>query len=73
MMEVVVCVLGEGELPELTGVQVPFIENTCMKLIFSCLQSSLKGLEAGGLRVVSITDVTPIPHNGCRPRKARRL
>ena len=37
------------------------------------LQSSLKGLEMGGLSIVSIQDVTPIPHNGCRPKKARRL
>ncbi|KAL5482211.1 hypothetical protein EMCRGX_G022506 [Ephydatia muelleri] len=36
-------------------------------------QSSLKGLEMGGLSIVSIQDVTPIPHNGCRPKKARRL
>ncbi|XP_072166654.1 small ribosomal subunit protein uS11m-like isoform X1 [Diadema setosum] len=36
-------------------------------------QSSIKGLQMGGLDVVSITDNTPVPHNGCRPRKARRL
>ncbi|XP_043932362.1 28S ribosomal protein S11, mitochondrial [Protopterus annectens] len=35
--------------------------------------SAVKGLAMGGLQVVSITDNTPIPHNGCRPRKARRL
>ncbi|KAK6475033.1 28S ribosomal protein S11 [Huso huso] len=35
--------------------------------------SSIKGLTMGGLEVVSITDNTPIPHNGCRPRKARRM
>ncbi|XP_048225437.1 28S ribosomal protein S11, mitochondrial [Perognathus longimembris pacificus] len=35
--------------------------------------SAIKGLTMGGLEVVSITDNTPIPHNGCRPRKARRL
>ncbi|XP_075714312.1 small ribosomal subunit protein uS11m isoform X2 [Rhinoderma darwinii] len=34
---------------------------------------SIKGLTMGGLEVISITDNTPIPHNGCRPRKARRL
>ena len=33
----------------------------------------MKGLQAGGLNVVSITDVTPVPHNGCKPRKARRI
>lgn len=36
-------------------------------------QSAIKGLTMGGLKVVSITDNTPVPHNGCRPRKARRL
>ncbi|XP_064390367.1 uncharacterized protein LOC135338236 [Halichondria panicea] len=36
-------------------------------------QPSIKGLEGGGLQIVSVQDVTPVPHNGCRPRKARRL
>uniref|UniRef100_A0A3Q2FVA8 Small ribosomal subunit protein uS11m n=1 Tax=Cyprinodon variegatus TaxID=28743 RepID=A0A3Q2FVA8_CYPVA len=35
--------------------------------------SAIKGLTMGGLQVVSITDNTPVPHNGCRPRKARRM
>ncbi|XP_007479443.1 28S ribosomal protein S11, mitochondrial isoform X3 [Monodelphis domestica] len=35
--------------------------------------SAIKGLTMGGLEVISITDNTPIPHNGCRPKKARRL
>ncbi|CAL1602905.1 unnamed protein product [Knipowitschia caucasica] len=35
-------------------------------------QAAIKGLAMGGLEVVSITDNTPVPHNGCRPRKARR-
>ncbi|PNJ62022.1 MRPS11 isoform 7 [Pongo abelii] len=35
--------------------------------------SAMHGLIMGGLEVISITDNTPIPHNGCRPRKARRL
>ncbi|XP_042275951.1 28S ribosomal protein S11, mitochondrial [Thunnus albacares] len=35
--------------------------------------SAIKGLTMGGLEVVSITDSTPVPHNGCRPRKARRM
>ncbi|KAM9826747.1 small ribosomal subunit protein uS11m [Syngnathus typhle] len=35
--------------------------------------SAIKGLGMGGLEVVSITDNTPVPHNGCRPRKARRI
>uniref|UniRef100_A0A3B5MKV6 Small ribosomal subunit protein uS11m n=1 Tax=Xiphophorus couchianus TaxID=32473 RepID=A0A3B5MKV6_9TELE len=35
--------------------------------------SAIKGLTMGGLQVISITDNTPVPHNGCRPRKARRI
>uniref|UniRef100_A0A8D0EAJ5 Small ribosomal subunit protein uS11m n=1 Tax=Salvator merianae TaxID=96440 RepID=A0A8D0EAJ5_SALMN len=35
--------------------------------------AAIKGLTIGGLEVISITDNTPIPHNGCRPRKARRV
>ena len=36
-------------------------------------ESAVRGLHHGGLRVVSIEDVTPLPHNGCRPRKKRRV
>ncbi|XP_062439524.1 small ribosomal subunit protein uS11m isoform X2 [Rhea pennata] len=35
--------------------------------------AAIKGLTMGGLEVISITDSTPVPHNGCRPRKARRM
>jgi small subunit ribosomal protein S11 len=35
--------------------------------------SSIKALKTAGLNVVSITDLTPIPHNGCRPKKKRRV
>ncbi|KAG8145129.1 putative 28S ribosomal protein [Naja naja] len=35
--------------------------------------AAIQGLTLGGLEVISITDNTPVPHNGCRPRKARRL
>ncbi|XP_070618130.1 small ribosomal subunit protein uS11m [Erythrolamprus reginae] len=35
--------------------------------------AAIQGLTLGGLEVISITDDTPVPHNGCRPRKARRL
>lgn len=34
---------------------------------------AIKALKTGGLNVVSITDTTPIPHNGCRPKKKRRV
>ena len=36
-------------------------------------ESALRALQASGLRVKSISDITPIPHNGCRPRKKRRV
>ena len=36
-------------------------------------ESAIRALQAGGLTVTSITDVTPIPHNGCRPPKRRRV
>lgn len=36
-------------------------------------ESAIRSLGALGLRVKSIHDITPIPHNGCRPRKARRV
>ena len=35
--------------------------------------SSIKALKTVGLNVVSISDLTPIPHNGCRPQKKRRV
>jgi small subunit ribosomal protein S11 len=36
-------------------------------------EAAIRALQAAGLRVKSITDVTPIPHNGCRPPKRRRM
>ena len=36
-------------------------------------ESALRALASGGLRVTAIKDVTPIPHNGCRPPKRRRV
>lgn len=39
---------------------------------FLSVQSALKGLTLGGITVHSIQDVTPLPHNGCRPKKAVR-
>lgn len=35
--------------------------------------SAIRGLQAIGLEITSIVDVTPVPHNGCRPRKRRRV
>ncbi len=36
-------------------------------------ESAIRSLQGVGLRVRSITDITPIPHNGCRPPKKRRV
>lgn len=36
-------------------------------------ESALRALQGAGLKVTLIRDVTPIPHNGCRPRKRRRV
>ena len=36
-------------------------------------ESAIRAIQAAGLRVSAIKDVTPIPHNGCRPPKRRRV
>jgi small subunit ribosomal protein S11 len=36
-------------------------------------EAAIRALQGAGLQVTSITDVTPIPHNGCRPPKRRRV
>jgi small subunit ribosomal protein S11 len=36
-------------------------------------ESTIRSIQAAGLQVSSITDTTPIPHNGCRPTKRRRV
>lgn len=36
-------------------------------------ESAVRGLQTHGIRILSIQDVTPIPHNGCRPKKRRRV
>jgi small subunit ribosomal protein S11 len=36
-------------------------------------EAAIRSLQAAGLTVTSITDVTPLPHNGCRPPKRRRV
>ena len=60
------------------------IINVCVKIGLEKVEVFIKGIGAGresavrtlvnkGLNVVSIKDVTPIPHNGCRPKKIRRV
>ena len=36
-------------------------------------ESAIRAIQAAGLSVTSIKDITPLPHNGCRPRKKRRV
>ena len=36
-------------------------------------EAALRAVQSGGLRILTISDVTPIPHNGCRPPKKRRV
>ena len=36
-------------------------------------ESAVRALAANGLQIVGIKDVTPVPHNGCRPKKPRRV
>ena len=60
------------------------IVNICKKIAAQKVEVFIRGIGAGresavrtlinqGLNVISIKDVTPIPHNGCRPRKVRRV
>jgi|TARA_B100000809_G_scaffold123989_1_gene122135 small subunit ribosomal protein S11 len=36
-------------------------------------ESAIRALSGAGLQITSISDVTPLPHNGCRPKKQRRV
>jgi len=36
-------------------------------------ESAIRAVQSAGLKVTAITDKTPVPHNGCRPRKKRRV
>ncbi len=47
--------------------------NVFIKGIGGGRESAVRSLTGQGLEVVSIKDVTPIPHNGCRPKKVRRV
>ena len=36
-------------------------------------ETAVRSLQAAGLEIISVKDVTPVPHNGCRPQKRRRI
>jgi small subunit ribosomal protein S11 len=44
-----------------------------VKGVGSGREQAIRGMEANGITVTSITDVTPMPHNGCRRKKPRRV
>lgn len=44
-----------------------------VKGIGSGRESAVRSLKSAGLNVISVADLTPVPHNGCRPKKARRV
>jgi small subunit ribosomal protein S11 len=44
-----------------------------VKGIGSGRETAVRSLAAAGLEIGNVTDVTPVPHNGCRPRKRRRV
>jgi len=47
--------------------------NVFVKGVGSGREAAIRALVANGLEILSIKDITPIPHNGCRPRKPRRV
>ena len=47
--------------------------DVCVKGPGSGRESAVRAVQAAGLQVASIKDVTPVPHNGCRPPKRRRV
>lgn len=47
--------------------------NVFVKGIGSGRDSAIRSLASHGLQIMSISDITPIPHNGCRSKKARRV
>ncbi|MBI5621481.1 30S ribosomal protein S11 [Candidatus Falkowbacteria bacterium] len=47
--------------------------NVFIKGVGAGRESAVRAMNANGLQVLTIKDVTPIPHNGCRPKKPRRV
>ena len=45
----------------------------CLKGPGSGRESALRAIQAAGINISSIIDTTPVPHNGCRPKKKRRV
>ena len=47
--------------------------NVFVKGVGSGREAAIRGLATNGLNILAIKDITPVPHNGCRPRKSRRV
>lgn len=45
----------------------------CLKGPGAGRESAVRGIQSAGIQITSIRDKTPVPHNGCRPRKRRRV
>ena len=61
---------GAAEKAKLFGLEKI---NVYVKGVGSGRDQAIRGLTGGGLDLISISDVTPIPHNGCRKKKQRRV
>ena len=59
-----------GEKVKLNGIESLEVE---VRGPGSGRESAIRGLNDSGFNITKITDVTPIPHNGCRPPKRRRV
>ena len=59
-----------GEKVKLNGIESLEVE---VRGPGSGRESAIRGLNDSGFNITKITDVTPIPHNGCRPPKSRRV
>ena len=46
--------------------------NVFVKGVGAGREQAIRGLNSAGLQIITITDITPIAHNGCRPKKQRR-
>ena len=62
-----------GPLEEMDGDQIDGVLDVNVKGPGPGRESAVRALNACGYKIASITDVTPIPHNGCRPPKKRRV
>jgi small subunit ribosomal protein S11 len=65
-------VAAEGAAREALGLGLKRVE-VWVKGPGAGREAAIRSLQAAGLEIAAIKDVTPIPHNGCRPPKRRRV